>query len=97
MLAEFGCQGTAEMFDLAREANEDPPKLRRFDPRGFRLDIVEFHQPIIILWPKAFPPGGMLRPGAAMRDRQQRRRRSSVRLASTWPRRSQPDTCAPSP
>ena len=34
---------TAEMFDLAREANENPPKLRRFDPRGFRLDIVEFH------------------------------------------------------
>jgi putative acyl-CoA dehydrogenase len=31
------------MFDLAREANENPPKLRRFDPRGFRLDIVEFH------------------------------------------------------
>jgi putative acyl-CoA dehydrogenase len=44
VLAEFGCRwGTAEMFDLAREANENPPKLRRFDPRGFRLDIVEFH------------------------------------------------------
>lgn len=44
VLAEFGCHwGTAEMFDLAREANENPPKLRRFDPRGFRLDIVEFH------------------------------------------------------
>ena len=43
VLAEFGCHwGTAEMFDLAREANENPPKLRRFDPRGFRLDIVEF-------------------------------------------------------
>ena len=44
VLAEFGCHwGTAEMFDLAREANENPPKLRRFDPRGSRLDIVEFH------------------------------------------------------
>ncbi len=43
-LAEFGRQwGRAEMFDLAREANENPPKLRRFDPRGYRLDVVEFH------------------------------------------------------
>ena len=43
-LAEFGRHwGAAEMFDLAREANENPPKLRRFDPRGYRLDTVEFH------------------------------------------------------
>jgi putative acyl-CoA dehydrogenase len=43
-LAEFGRQwGGAEMFDLGRKANENPPKLRRFDPKGFRLDVVEFH------------------------------------------------------
>jgi putative acyl-CoA dehydrogenase len=43
-LAEFGrCWGTAEMFELAREANENPPKLRTFDAKGFRLDTVEFH------------------------------------------------------
>ena len=43
-LAKFGRRwGTAQMFELARAANENPPKLRTFDPRGFRLDTVEFH------------------------------------------------------
>jgi putative acyl-CoA dehydrogenase len=43
-LAAFGRQwGTAEMFALARRANENPPKLYTFDPRGFRRDVVEFH------------------------------------------------------
>src|SRR5579863_5743197 len=35
--------GTAEMFSLARRANENPPKLYTFDPKGFRRDVVEFH------------------------------------------------------
>src|ERR1700730_8652080 len=43
-LAEFGRHwGTAEMFELARAANENPPKLRTFDAKGFRLDRVELH------------------------------------------------------
>jgi putative acyl-CoA dehydrogenase len=43
-LAAFGRQwGTAERFALARRANENPPKLYTFDPKGFRRDIVEFH------------------------------------------------------
>jgi putative acyl-CoA dehydrogenase len=43
-LAEFGRHwGTAKMFELARAANENPPKLRTFDAKGFRLDTVEFH------------------------------------------------------
>jgi putative acyl-CoA dehydrogenase len=43
-LAEFGRRwGAAEMFELARQANENPPKLRTFDGKGFRLDTVEFH------------------------------------------------------
>jgi putative acyl-CoA dehydrogenase len=43
-LAAFGRQwGTAEMFALARRANENPPKLYTFDPKGFRRDVVEFH------------------------------------------------------
>ncbi|HEY2186295.1 MAG TPA: acyl-CoA dehydrogenase family protein, partial [Xanthobacteraceae bacterium] len=43
-LGQFGrLWGTAEMFDLGREANENPPKLRRYNPQGFRLDTVEFH------------------------------------------------------
>ncbi len=40
----FGRQwGTADMFALARRANENPPKLYIFDPKGFRRDVVEFH------------------------------------------------------
>jgi putative acyl-CoA dehydrogenase len=43
-LSAFGRQwGTAEMFVRARRANENPPKLYSFDPKGFRRDTVEFH------------------------------------------------------
>src|ERR1700732_760748 len=33
----------AEMFDLARRANENPPQLRAFDAHGVRQDFIEFH------------------------------------------------------
>jgi putative acyl-CoA dehydrogenase len=43
-LSAFGRHwGRAEMFDLARLANEYPPKLKIFDAKGFRRDEVEFH------------------------------------------------------
>src|SRR5437867_13310768 len=43
-LSDFGKRwGSAEMFEEARLANENVPKLRTFDPKGFRQDIVEFH------------------------------------------------------
>ena len=43
-LSAFGRQwGNAEMFALARRANENPPKLYTFDPKGYRRDVVEFH------------------------------------------------------
>jgi putative acyl-CoA dehydrogenase len=43
-LSAFGRQwGSAEMFALARRANENPPKLYTFNPKGFRRDVVEFH------------------------------------------------------
>jgi len=43
-LAEFGRQwGAADMIAQARLANENAPRLKAFDPRGFRQDIVEFH------------------------------------------------------
>jgi putative acyl-CoA dehydrogenase len=35
--------GTAAMFDLGCQANENVPKLERFDARGFRRDVVTFH------------------------------------------------------
>ena len=43
-LSDYGRRwGAAEMFDLGREANENPPKLKIFDAKGFRRDVVEFH------------------------------------------------------
>jgi putative acyl-CoA dehydrogenase len=43
-LSDFGKRwGTAEMFDLARAANEHPPELKAFDAKGFRRDVIEFH------------------------------------------------------
>src|SRR5690349_2914146 len=43
-LSAFGRHwGSAGMLDLARQANENPPKLRIFDAKGFRRDTVEFH------------------------------------------------------
>ena len=38
-----GIGARPSMFDLARAANENPPKLRAFDAKGFRRDMVEFH------------------------------------------------------
>ncbi|MEJ1938578.1 hypothetical protein WDZ92_50935, partial [Nostoc sp. NIES-2111] len=43
-LAAFGRDcGSAEMAEFARAANENPPSLRRLDPRGEPLDTVDFH------------------------------------------------------
>jgi putative acyl-CoA dehydrogenase len=43
-LSAFGKRwGSADMFELARQANENPPKLKTFDAKGFRRDTVEFH------------------------------------------------------
>ncbi|HEY5064356.1 MAG TPA: isovaleryl-CoA dehydrogenase [Xanthobacteraceae bacterium] len=43
-LSEFGRHwGSAEMFALGRQANENPPKLHAFDAKGFRSDRIEFH------------------------------------------------------
>src|SRR5580658_2352408 len=35
--------GSAGMFSLGRQANENPPKLRTYDAKGFRSDTIEFH------------------------------------------------------
>ena len=43
-LAAFGAQcGSAEAFNRGRLANEHPPRLKPFDAKGRRLDVVEFH------------------------------------------------------
>ena len=43
-LRAFGTRcGSAEASELARLANEQPPRLRTHDAQGRRLDVVEFH------------------------------------------------------
>ncbi len=43
-LSDFGRHwGRAEMFELARLANTEVPKLRTYDARGFRRDVVDYH------------------------------------------------------
>src|SRR6185503_6659964 len=43
-LAAFGTVcGSAEAFQRGRLANDNPPRLRPFDSKGRRLDVVEFH------------------------------------------------------
>jgi putative acyl-CoA dehydrogenase len=43
-LARLGAEaGSAHVLELGRLANENTPKLRRFDQKGFPLDKVEFH------------------------------------------------------
>ena len=43
-LSAFGRRwGAAEMIEQGRLANENPPKLKIFDTKGFRRDVVEFH------------------------------------------------------
>lgn len=44
LLASIGLQlGSAESLELGRLANNSPPELLRYDPRGERLDDVRFH------------------------------------------------------
>ena len=57
-LAAFGkAWGTAEMAELGRLANENPPKLKTFDTRGNRADIVEFHPAYHTLMREAIAAG----------------------------------------
>jgi putative acyl-CoA dehydrogenase len=43
-LEAFGAAcGSAAAFERGRLANENPPRLKTFDTKGHRLDVVEFH------------------------------------------------------
>jgi len=43
-LEAFGAStGSAKAMELGRLANENPPRLKNFDPQGRRVDRVEFH------------------------------------------------------
>jgi putative acyl-CoA dehydrogenase len=43
-MADYGqlC-GSARTIQLGFQANESPPRLRAFDPRGYRIDLIEYH------------------------------------------------------
>jgi len=57
-LSAFGQRwGSAAMFDAARLANENTPKLRTFDTKGFRRDVVEFHPAYHQFMAEAFRDG----------------------------------------
>jgi len=57
-LAEFGQRwGSFEMFEWGRLANENPPKLKIYDQRGFRADVVEFHPAYHALMREAIAAG----------------------------------------
>jgi putative acyl-CoA dehydrogenase len=57
-LSQFGRHwGTAAMFDAARLANENAPKLRTFDTKGFRRDEIEFHPAYHGLMAESFRAG----------------------------------------
>jgi len=57
-LSAFGRDwGSADTFDLARQANENPPKLRTVDARGHRVDRVEFHPAYHALMAKSMKYG----------------------------------------
>src|ERR1700716_3801099 len=57
-LSEVGRRGgTAAMFDTARLANENTPKLKTFDTKGFRRDVVEFHPAYHQLMAESFRDG----------------------------------------
>ncbi|WP_112663647.1 acyl-CoA dehydrogenase family protein [Microvirga flavescens] len=43
LIASGARWGSAERLDLGRLANENPPKLKTHDARGYRIDAVEFH------------------------------------------------------
>jgi putative acyl-CoA dehydrogenase len=38
-----GVCGSAAAFERGRLANDNPPRLKPFDSKGRRLDVVEFH------------------------------------------------------
>ena len=62
--------GSAEMFEQARLANENPPNLHVFDAKGERASTRSNSiRPIIVSWPRASRPACMPRPGGPMATR----------------------------
>jgi putative acyl-CoA dehydrogenase len=63
--------GSAQALDEGRIANEKPPALRQVDPKGFRIDRVEFHPAYHALMSRSVAQGihaSAFAPGATARD-----------------------------
>ena len=82
-LSAFGRRwGTAAMFEAARLANENTPKLKTFDTKGFRRDVVEFHPAYHGFMAREHrAPGCMPRPGTPDGTRAPRAGRGRARGA----------------
>src|SRR6478735_5032711 len=89
-LSAFGRHwGSAAMFELARQANENPPKLKTLDAKGYRRDFIEFHPAYHDLMAASVAAGLQ---ASTWRDDA-----TPAPLAFTWRRRWRPDISAPSP
>ena len=105
-LTAFGAVcGSAAAFERGRLANDNPPRLKPFDSKGRRLDVVEFHPayhelhgdqrrrgPALLgLGPSGSVGGGAGRQAGA------RAPTSRARPAATWRSRWRPGISARSP
>jgi putative acyl-CoA dehydrogenase len=101
-LAAFGqiC-GSADALQQGRLANEHPPRLKAFDAKGRRLDVVEFHPCLSrVHGDQRQGRPALLGLGSSGEPRRQAgagRQRGALRPAATSPCRWRPDTSVPSP
>jgi hypothetical protein len=63
------------MFELGRQANENPPKLKTFDAKGFAAISSSFIPPITSSWPRALQRSAGVDRGATTRHRRPHRRK----------------------
>ena len=101
-LTAFGAVcGSAEAFERGRLANENPPRLKPFDAKGRRLDVVEFHPAYHECMEISVARGAaLLGLGSSGQARGPSRCRAPTwraRPAATWRSRWRPGTSAPSP
>ncbi|MEM9026988.1 MAG: isovaleryl-CoA dehydrogenase [Pseudomonadota bacterium] len=68
-LTAFGeSVGSARGFEIGRLANENPPRLKRFDPKGFPADVVEYHPAYHEAMAMSFAAGMHCTPGVSVSD-----------------------------
>ena len=87
--------GSARGFEIGRLANENPPKLKRHDQKGFPLDRVEFHQSYHDAMTMSFLGRAPLQSlGPSARAREHAARGPACR-PSGWPLHDDPDGSRP--